>query len=118
MQACALKIRQTSYCALPSFTAISQRLAIDAPVYQKIQTPGAPINFQTESPQGMGCLWISTIAQGVALGAAAIEVWPDAKFQDFASLPLADVAQLASQFTHPIPVPGTAPLPTPCPGFH
>jgi hypothetical protein len=91
---------------------------VDAPIYHEIETLGPPINFQTESPQAMGCLWIATVAQGVALGAAAIEVWPDARFQGFTSLARGDVAKLAGLFTTPIPVPDTPPLPTPCSGFH
>lgn len=81
-------------------------------------SPRSAINFQTQSPVVMGCLWTQTIAQGVALGAAGIEVWPEAKFQGFDTFTLANMVQLASEFTTPIPVGDATPLPAPCSGFH
>lgn len=105
-------------CVLANHALSAPLRTVDAAIYHEIETLGPPINFQTESPQAMGCLWIATVAQGVALGAAAIEVWPDARFQGFTSLAQGDVARLAGLFTSPIPVPDTPPLPTPCSGLH
>lgn len=89
----------------------------DAIIYERIRSLGGMVNFQTQAPQAMGCQWRATIAQGVALGAAAIEVWPDAKYRGMDSLTLANVRDLARLFTQPIPVPEVPPMPATCSGF-
>jgi hypothetical protein len=67
----------------------------------------------------MGCLWVQTIAQGVALGASSIEVWPKASLGGFDGFTMAQVEQLAAEFVTPVAVnPNPTPLPTPCSGFH
>ena len=88
------------------------------PIYDEMVALGPPINFQTGSPQQMTCLWTQTIAEGVRLGAASIEVWPEAKFQGFDSLDGGNLAQLADEFVHPVDPGNPTPLPTPCSGFH
>ncbi len=47
---------------------------------------GGLINFQTQAPEGMGCIWPETITQGLILGARAIELWPEKKYQGFTTL--------------------------------
>lgn len=93
----------------------------DAGIYPMIAAEGAPINFQTQAPRSMGCLWTETIAQGILLGASAIEVWPAQQYEGFDSLTASDVAQLRSLFysaiATPTPLPGPTPVP-PCSGFH
>jgi hypothetical protein len=93
----------------------------DALVYSNMQsaTVKGPINFQTQAPNGFACEWTGTIAQGVAYGASAIEVWPDSKFSGIDTLQTSQVAQLASEFTTPIPVPPVpdAGVDGSCPGF-
>ena len=107
-----------SRCVLDNHALSSPVYSGDSAIYAAIAADGPPINFQTEAPEGMGCLWRATIAQGVALGANAIEVWPETKYQGFDTLTVAQVKKLAKEFTTPIPVPKQTPLPTPCTGFH
>jgi hypothetical protein len=104
-------------CVLGNHSLSAEPRTNDAALYEAMQTLGAPINFQTEAPRAMDCLWTSTIARGVAYGATAIEIWPEARFQGFMSLSVPNVVQLARQFTAPIPVPNIAPPPAPCSGF-
>ena len=79
----------------------------------------APVSFQTDSPQKMGCLWTQTIAQGVALGAGSIEIWPKATLGGFDGFMMTEMQQLASELVTPIAVdPNPMPLPLPCSGFH
>ncbi len=90
----------------------------DLSLYDALRSQGPPLNFQTAVPNTMGCLWTQTIALGVSLGAAGIEVWPAAKYQGFDTFTLPQMQQLASEFTRPIPVGTASPLPSPCSGFH
>jgi hypothetical protein len=83
-----------------------------------MQTLGGLVNFQTQSPEAMGCIWPETISQGVQLGARAIEIWPETKYQGFDTLTLAQMQQLAGEFAAPTALPGTPPLPSPCSGFN
>jgi hypothetical protein len=77
-------------------------------VYDHMQALGGPINFQTQAPIPDKCQWTATIAQGVALGARAIEIWPATK-AGFVHLTSDQVGQLAAEFTNPIPVPAGTP---------
>ena len=43
----------------------------------------------------MGCIWPETITQGLILGARAIEVWPEAKYQGFTTLTAPGSAAIA-----------------------
>ncbi len=108
-----------SRCILDNH-ALQTPLTSDLAIYSAIQTDGPPINFQTQSPEGMGCIWPETIAQGLILGARAIEVWPEAKYQGFDTLTLAQVQSLEAQFFAPVPTstPVPQPLATPCTGFN
>lgn len=101
-------------CILDNHALQTPIYGADAPIYTAIGAAGGPTNFQTQSPVGMGCLWTDTIAQGVALHARAIEIWPDTNDEGFDTLTTAQVAALASEFTTPIPV--TVETPS-CPGF-
>jgi hypothetical protein len=105
-------------CVLGNHALSSTLRTVDLPIYQRIQSLGPPISFQTEAPRGMDCLWTSTIAQGVAYGATSIEIWPDARFEGFTSLSAANLNQLANEFLTPIPVASLTPPPAPCSGFH
>lgn len=89
----------------------------DSIIYERIRSLGGTVNFQTQAPQAMGCQWRATIAQGIALGAVAIEVWPDAKYRGMDSLTLANVRELAGFFARPIPVPEVPPMPATCSGY-
>lgn len=90
------------------------------PEYAMIQSAGPPINFQTQSPAGMQCLWTQTIGQGIAYGARAIEVWPETKFDGFDSLTMQDVQQLRDLFyaSPPPAAPTPDPNASPCPAFN
>jgi hypothetical protein len=116
MEACRSAFRDR--CVLDNHALSAPLRAQDTAVYDAIQALGPPIDFQTDSPQNMNCQWTATVAEGVALGGAAIEMWPDAKFQGFDTLSAADVAQLASEFVTPIPVLAPTAQPSPCSGFH
>jgi hypothetical protein len=105
-------------CVLGNHALSAPPRASDATMDQAMMGLGGPISFQTQAPAGMGCLWTATIAQGVAYGATSIEVWPEAKYQGFDALTDANVQELASEFSTPIPVPSTPPVPNACPGFH
>jgi hypothetical protein len=92
----------------------------DGELYATMQRMGGLINFQTEAPGGMGCLWPETITQGIIVGARAIEVWPEAKFGGFTTLSVPNVQQLHDLFYAPVPAstPVPQPLPAPCRGFN
>jgi hypothetical protein len=92
----------------------------DYPIYTTIQSMGGLINFQTQAPEGMGCIWPETITQGLILGARAIEVWPESKYQGFTTLTVPEVQQLHDLFYAPVPTttPVPNPLPAPCSGFN
>jgi len=105
-------------CVLDNHALESPPYSVDQTVYNEMQVLGPPINFQTQSPVGMSCQWIETIAQGVAYGAGAIEIWPEMKYYGFDTLTVNNIQQLNSLFTNPIPVPTSTPPPSPCPGFH
>lgn len=113
----ACRARLGARCVLDNHALSAPLRAADMQVYEQIQTLGPPANFQTESPQGDGCQWIAPIAEGISLGAEAIEVWTDSKFQGTDSLAAEDMILLASEFTTPIAVPAPNPQPTPCSGF-
>ncbi len=100
--------------------ALQTPITSDPQVYADIQSMGGLINFQTQSPEGMGCIWPETITQGLILGARAIEVWPEAKYQGFTTLTVPDVQQLSNLFYAPVPTttPVPSPLPDPCSGFN
>lgn len=91
-------------CVLDNHVLESPLYAPDQPIFTAIASMAGPTNFQTGSPEQMSCQWTATIAQGVALGAVGIEVWPDAKFHGIDSLSSTDVSELASEFTTPIAV--------------
>jgi hypothetical protein len=117
MDACRAKFG--ARCVLGNHALNAPLRAADQGVYDALKSRGGPISFQTEAPQGMGCLWTQTIAQGVALGAGSIEIWPKKQLGGFDSLTADQVRQLASEIVTPIAVdPNPAPLPTPCTGFH
>ena len=120
MQACRASLGPR--CVIDNHVLESPLNAPNDPLYAEMRTLGAPINFQTGSPEQMNCAWTETIAQGVAIGAGAIEVWPDAKLHGFDSLTLPEVMSLASELVSPIPV-LDAGAPDGgdaggCPGFH
>jgi hypothetical protein len=100
--------------------ALSTPITSDQTTYAEIQTLGGLINFQTQAPEGMGCIWPETITQGLILGARAIEVWPEKKYQGFTTLTEPDIQQLHDLFFAPVPTntPVPNPLPTPCSGFN
>jgi hypothetical protein len=105
-----------SRCVLDNHALSYPPNASDALVYANMQTLLGPINFQTQAPNGFACEWTATIAQGLAYGASAIEVWPDSKFNGLDSLQTSQVAELASEFTTAIPVPDAG-ADGGCPGF-
>ncbi len=105
-------------CVLDNHALSAPLRETDHDVYDAMARMKGVINFQTEAPRGLGCEWRATIAQGVALGATSIEVWPDAKYQGFTSLTEANVRELASEFTSPIAVPKTGAHDDACTGFH
>lgn len=115
MAACRTKLGDL--CILDNH-ALQTPLTADLAVYNAIKADGPPINFQTASPEGMGCIWPETITQGLILGARAIEVWP--KFQGFTTLTVPQVQALRDLFYAPVPAstPVPAPLPTPCSGYN
>jgi hypothetical protein len=100
--------------------ALQAPLTSDLQIYADIRAMGAPINFQTQAPEAMGCLWPETITEGLMLGARAIEVWPEAKYQGFTTLSISDVQTLKNLFFAPVPTttPVPNPLPSPCSGFN
>lgn len=108
-----------SRCVLDNH-ALQTPITGDQTTYNEIQTLGGLINFQTQAPEGMGCIWPETITQGLILGARAIEVWPEAKYQGFTTLTVPEVQQLSNLFYAPVPTntPVPSPLPTPCSGFN
>ena len=67
-----------------------------AGVVQVISELGGPIQYQTEAPAGMGG-WDATIAAAIRYHATAVELWPDARFKGFMSLPVEAVAALGGQ---------------------
>jgi hypothetical protein len=105
-------------CVLDNHALQTPTSTSDAPVYTEMQALGGLVNFQTQSPEAMGCIWPETISQGVQLGARAIEIWPETKYQGFDTLTLAQMQQLAGEFAAPTALPGTPPLPSPCSGFN
>jgi hypothetical protein len=108
-----------SRCVLDNH-ALQTPLTSDVAVYTDIAAMGGLINFQTQSPEAMGCIWPETITQGLILGARAIEIWPAANFQGFDSLTVPQVQQLRNQFFAPVPTstPVPSPLADPCTGFN
>jgi hypothetical protein len=108
-----------SRCVLDNH-ALETPLTSDPQVYQNIAAMGGLINFQTQSPEGMGCIWPETITQGLILGARAIEIWPEAKFQGFDTFTVSQMQQLSNLFYQPVPSPTPVPnpLPDPCTGFN
>jgi hypothetical protein len=117
MQACRALVG--SRCVLDNH-ALATPIVSDPQIYVDIQSMGGLINFQTQAPEGMGCIWPETITQGIILGARAIEIWPEAKYQGFTTLTAPDIADLSSLFYSPAPAstPVPQPLPTPCSGFN
>jgi hypothetical protein len=107
-----------SRCVLDNHALTNPLRTADQSVYDAIQAMGGPANFQTDGPKNMHCEWSGTIAQGVALGASAIEAWPESKFYGFTTLTPTQVASLASEFTMPIAVPAPPNPPPTCPGFY
>lgn len=107
-----------SRCVLDNHALMVPLRAADQDVYDAIGAMGGPTNFQTQAPSGMHCEWTATIAQGIALGAEAIEVWPAANLYGFDSLMAPQVEQLAAQFVTPIPVPPPPDATPSCPGFN
>ncbi|HTW83251.1 MAG TPA: hypothetical protein VMD91_04165 [Candidatus Sulfotelmatobacter sp.] len=116
MQACATNLG--SRCVTDNHALSDPLNADDTIVYATMPGLGVPVNFQTQAPRGFGCQWTAVIAQGIAVGAKAIEVWPEARYEGFDALTVADVASLTAQFTAPIAVPAVPnPLPSGCTGF-
>ena len=106
-------------CVLGNHALSAPLRAADQGVYDALGAAGGPISFQTASPRKMGCLWTQTVAQGVALGASSIEIWPRAALVGFDSLTADDLRQLAAELVTPIAVdPDPMPLPDTCTGFH
>jgi hypothetical protein len=117
MDACRTKFG--SRCVLGNHALNAPLRAADQGVYDALKAKGGPISFQTEAPQGMGCLWMQTVAQGVALGADSIEIWPKKQLGGFDGLAAADLSKLAAEFKTPVAVdPNPVPQPLPCSGFH
>jgi len=108
-----------SRCVLDNH-ALQTPITSDPQIYTDIQSMGGLINFQTQSPEGMGCIWPETITQGIILGARAIEVWPEARYQGFTTLTVPQVTELSNLFYEPVPAstPVPNPLPAPCSGFN
>jgi hypothetical protein len=106
------------HCVLDNHALSVPLRGADQPIYDAMGAASGPKNFQTEAPAGMGCDWTQTIAQGVALGAVGIEVWPNTKYQGFDGFTMEQMKHLAGEFTSPVPVGSPAPQPTPCMGFH
>ena len=100
--------------------ALQTPIANDRAIYDAIEARGGIINFQTQSPEGMGCIWPETITQGLILGARAIEVWPETQYDGFMTLSVPEVASLRALFYDPVPASTLVPnpLPTPCSGFN
>jgi len=106
-------------CVLGNHALSAPLRSTDQGIYDFIGQNRGSVGFQTDSPQKMGCLWVQTVAQGVALGAQSIELWPKAGLGGFDGFTLDELKQLAAQFATPVPVdPNPSPLPTPCSGFH
>jgi hypothetical protein len=100
--------------------ALATPITSDPGIYTDIASMGGLINFQTQAPEGMGCIWPETITQGLILGARAIELWPEKKYQGFMTLTVPEVQSLQALFYAPVPAttPVPSPLPTPCSGFN
>ncbi len=100
--------------------ALQTPITSDPGIYTDIQSMGGLINFQTQAPEGMGCIWPETITQGLILGARAIELWPEKKYQGFVTLTVPEVQALQALFFAPVPTstPVPNPLPTPCSGYN
>jgi hypothetical protein len=108
-----------SRCVLGNHALSAPLRAADQGVYDAIASRGGAISFQTEAPQGMGCLWTQTVARGVALGAGSVEVWPKQQYGGFDGFSADEMSQLASELVTPIaPDASPTPMPTPCSGFH
>jgi len=117
MNACRTKFG--SRCVLGNHALATPLRAADQGVYDALEAVGGPISFQTEAPQGMACLWTQTIAQGVALGAGSVEIWPKKQLGGFRSLSAANLVQLAAEFATPIAVEPNPTRPAlPCAGFY
>jgi hypothetical protein len=116
MQACIDPVKGVgTRCILDNHALEMPLYSPDAMIYAEMSSAaGAVVNFQTQAPAGMGCLWRDTIAQGVAVGARAIEVWPNN--DGFTTLNATQIGELAREFSSPIPVSGATP--GPCPGFY
>ena len=104
-------------CVLDNHALSSPLRESERDVYDAMKAMKGVVNFQTEAPRGMGCRWRATIAEGVALGAVSIEVWPDEKYQGFLSLTEANVRELAAELTSPIAVPKAEAIEKDCKGF-
>lgn len=115
---CRLEIGTRCILDNHALAASTDPSATPDPVYALIQMAGPPINFQTGSPAAMNCLWTQTIAQGIAYGARAVEVWP--KFSGFTTLSVPQVMQLRALFyaTPPPAAPTPDPDASPCPSFN
>jgi hypothetical protein len=108
-----------SRCVLGNHALSTPLRAADQGVYDALATRGGPISFQTEAPQGMGCLWTQTFAQGAALGASSIEIWPKKQLGGFTGLTADNLRSLSSELVTKIAVdPNPTPQPLPCSGFH
>jgi hypothetical protein len=70
-----------------------------AGIVQAISNMGGPIHYQTESPVRMGG-WDATVAAGVRYHAAALELWPDPRFQGFMTLSVEAVTALRDQLAN------------------
>lgn len=112
---------QFSYrCVLDNHALTAPVASTDAAVVSDISSLGGLINFQTQAPEGMGCLWPETVTQGILEGARAIELWPESQYQGFDTLTFPEVSSLRALFYNPIatPTPLPSPLPTPCTGYN
>lgn len=89
-------------CVLGNHALSVPLRAADQGVYDALVGLGGPISFQTASPRTIGCRWTQTVAQGVALGASSIEVWPRANLDGFDSLTADNLRQLAAELVMPI----------------
>jgi hypothetical protein len=108
-----------SRCVLDNH-ALENPLTGDQTTYASIYSLGGLINFQTQAPEGFGCIWPETIGLGIDYGARAVELWPEKKYQGFTTLTVPEVQQLSNMFYSPAPrnTPVPMPLPTPCSGFN
>jgi len=103
-------------CVLGNHTLSAPLRTADLGVYDALSAIGGPISFQTASPRTMSCLWTQTVAQGAALGASSIEIWPRASLAGFDDLTADNLRHLVAELVTPIAV---DPNPSgTCPGFH